>query len=480
VSGVVTVIVTVILLANGFVPIESSLGRTLASTTSPQSSDAQIAATVGATMEVGHQVAVTPSTFWGLDVVTAASKGIVTDPALGSYLNATRFATFSYTSQSDQCNVTTNTQYQDDGSSVSPCGFNVASFKAWCDSKGAGCTSILTLPGENNNSREDANMASYIVHTIGFQPTYWAIGNEPSLWNHYGIPWKSWKTSDHKTPTPLAYAIDVKNAIQAVKKVDPSAKFIGIQADCECSPTWFAAVAQVDGASISAISYHTYPSAARSQSETQKQFFATLATSSNITHSYSLVRSYLDGKCKSCSTMPIFVTEYNSGPGWGPSNFAGTYQDAVFLAASTVQALLANVTTLDIFYLQTYETSMVDSWALMNQQNTVGPEGVLYEDLLSHMETGHAMAVKIVTTTGNVWAVMTSDGSKESLLVVNANITQSIDLNLNHALKIGSGTSQTYYQWHSGENVPSSTKTTSLPGSFTIPSEGILLIDWTS
>jgi hypothetical protein len=477
---VVAVIVTVTLLANGFIPLESSMGRAPASIAAPQSSNAQIAGSVAATLKAGGQVAVTPSTFWGLVTVTAASKGIVTDPALGSFLNATPFTTYSYTSQSDQCNITSSVLYKDDGSTVSPCGFNVASFKAWCDSKGAECTSILTLPGENNNSGEDANMASYIVKTIGFQPTYWAFGNEPSLWKHYGIPWKSWKTTDDKTPTPLAYAIDVKNAIAAVKKVDPSAKFIGIQADCQCSPTWFAAVGKIDGSSISAISYHTYPSAARSQTETPTQFFATLSTKSNITYSYSLVRGYLAGNCKSCGAMPIFVTEYNSGPGWGPSNYAGTYQDAVFLAASTVQALLANVTMLDVFYLQTYETSMVNSWALMNRQDTVGPEGILYEDLLSHMETGHVMAVNIVTTTGNVWGVMTSDGAKESLLVVNANVTQSIDLNLNHVLQIGWGTSQTYYQWKSGQSTPTSTKTTSLPGSFTIPSEGILMIDWTS
>src|SRR5690242_21213579 len=46
------------------------------------------------------------------------------------------------------------------------------------------------------------------------------------------------------------------------------------------------------------------------------------------------VRTAVHGLCTNCSRLPIFVNEYNAGPGWAPSNFAGSYDNAVFLARS--------------------------------------------------------------------------------------------------------------------------------------------------
>jgi hypothetical protein len=471
-TGAVSLVVLMIL-ANG------SLGGSAIPAQAPTArSGVETLGNVAATLEGGSKLADSSPTFWGVVAQTAVSRGITSDTAIGKFLNATPFVTFAYTQQSDQCNVTTNTQYQDDGSTLTPCGFDVHSFKAWCSSKGSGCVSIFTLPGENNNSGEDANIANYIVHTVGFQPTYWAIGNEPMLWKHYGIAWSSWKTTDARTPTPVAYATDLKNAIAAVKKVDTNAKFVGIEADCECSPTWFAAVGKIDGSSIAAVAYHTYPSTALLQQESATQFFAPLTSSANVTTSYATVRKALVGQCTGCGTLPIFVTEYNSGPGWVPSNYAGTYQDAVFLAGSVVQALRANVTMFDIFHLQTYQGAF--DWALMNGTDAVSPAGLLFEDLLVHLDLGVVMGVTVRTTTGNVWAVTTFHGNQETLLVVNANVTQSINLNLNHVPWVKAGSTSTIYQWSPGQSKPSVTSTTSMASSYVIPAESILMLDYTT
>jgi hypothetical protein len=463
----------ILLLTAGDPPLGASV-----SGSSPMGATAFAPSVLNATLESGPKLANTSPLFWGVVAQTAQSRGIVSNPSIGRYLNATPFVTFAYTMQSDQCNVTKGVVYQDNGQTISPCGFNVTAFKAWCSSKGSGCTSIFTLPGENNNSGEDANIAHYIVHTVGFQPTFWAIGNEPMLWTHYGIPWTQWKVTDSKTPSPVAYAIDVKNAIAAVKGVDPGAKFLGIEADCECSPTWFAAVAHIDGSQIAGVAYHTYPSTALQPSESASQFFAPLASASNITTSYATVRRALIGQCAACATLPIFVTEYNSGPGWVPSNFAGHFQNAVFLAASVAQALRANVTVFNVFNLQTYQSPF--NWSLMNGTGAVGPSGALFRDLLSHLHLGVVMGVSIRTSVGNVWAVTTFRGNSESLLIVNANTSRAIDLNLNHVPWVKAGTTSTIRQWCRGESQPVVSTVSALPGSFVVPPEGILLLDYTT
>jgi hypothetical protein len=430
-----------------------------------------------AALQSGPQVAVTSPTFWGVVAQTAASRGITNDPAIGAFLNATPFQVFSYSPQADQCNITTETFYTGAGGSIHPCGYNLTEFKSWCDARGSTCTSIVTLPGENNDSSEDAYVASWIVNTVGFQPTYWAVGNEPSLWTHYGEPWSQWTSKDANRATPIAYAVDVRNAIHAVQKVDPKGHFLGIEADCQCSPAWFAAVGAVDGGLIAGIAYHTYPSQTGTTNDTLQELFEPLVDK-NITTSYALVRSDFSQACSRCATLPIFVTEYNSGPGWAPSQWAGKFPDAVFLAASVTQALRANLTAFDVYYLQSDQAT--DGWGMINNANLLGPEGILYKAILDHLASGRVLGVRVSTTVGNVWAVETVDGKQSSLLVVNANLSRGIDLALGSVVAPAPLSISTSYQWAPALPVPLVTPTALLPNSFVVPVEGILLIDWTT
>jgi hypothetical protein len=438
---------------------------------------APLAGPVAATLERGPVGGVSSSTFWGVVAQTSTRTGIATDRALGGFLNDTPITWFEYTQQTDQCNITSNTLYGNGGAALGGCGFDIASMKSWCSSRGPSCNTILLLPGENNNSGEDADMANYIVHTLHFQPSYFAIGNEPELWTHYGIPWGHWKLSDASTPTPLAYAVDVRAAIHAVRLVDAAAQFIGIEADCACGASWFADVAHVDGPLIGAIAYHTYPSATRKTLVTAGQFFSVLASSQNLTASYASVRADLAGQCSQCATIPVFVAEYNSGPGFAPSNLAGTWSDAVFLAASVVQAIRANVSMFSTFNLQNGGTTF--GWSMLNVLNGLAPEGVLYEKVLSRLAMGTFRDVSIQTANGNVWAVVVGNQGARSLMVVNANATHAIDLDLNNALTVGPGSTPTTYQWSGAPLGPTDTRG-ALAGSYMIPAQGLLLIDFSN
>lgn len=445
------------------------LGSTL-----PRGSMSAVPVAVG----LGPQVAQTPSTFWGVVVQTRNATGITQLPVLGALINSTPFEWFSYTLDTDQCNLSADVFYSNNGTPSAPCPFSVPAFITWCDSRAPRCQSILKLPGENNNSAEDAYYANYIVHTLGFQPSYWTIGNEPMLWTHYDLPWSEWRTTDHSVPTPIAYAYDVKAAIAAVRQVDPAGRFIGIESDCECSGNYISAVAAVDGANISAIGYHTYPSTALQTYETLSEFFAPLTSKYNITTSYATVRNAVTPECATCGSLPILVTEYDSGPGRGATNWAGTYYDAAFLAASVVQALLDNVTMFLVYNLQSTGPPNASTlgWGLVQFDGIIGPEGLLYSLLLSHFATGSVYATSLATTAGNVWSVLSENATTRSFLFVNANVTEPVVLSLGGVGSALGGGEWTSYAWQPGIPAPvygyGPGRTTR-----TVPPMGMLLID---
>jgi hypothetical protein len=461
----------------------AALGN-LASPSSPVADSGAVLATgsgsvINGTLEYGAKIALTAPTFWGVVATTAQSTGISTDAALGQYLNASPFVSFSYTEDSDQCNVTTNTLWSDSGVPSVGCPLSFSAFKAWCDSRGPTCVSIVDLPGENNNSAEDANIANYIVHVIGFQPTYWGLGDEPELWTHYGIPWSQWRSTDNSTASAVAYAVDLRGAIAAVAPVDPAAKWIGIQSDCgECSLKYIQTVAKVIGTSVQAFAFHIYPSV-RLQNVTQAQFFSALTSKTNLTNAYTKVRQNITKGCPSCASLPIFVTEYNSGPGWGPTNYAGTYQDAVFLAASMVQGLRVNASMIDIYNLQTTQPTF--AWAMLNVTNALSPEAVLYEQLFEHLRMGWVLGTTVRTSLPGVYDVETyvPHSSARSLLIVNTNQTRSLKLHLAKGIVVAPGSTSTIYAWNQSSDAPVPSSVRSMPSYFVVPPEGILMIDFT-
>jgi hypothetical protein len=427
---------------------------------------------VPSSLTVGPRVAVTPSTFWSVDAQTACASCISTNHSVKGFLASTPITWVRYGQGVDECNASANLLYDPNGTSSAGCGFDLASLKTWCDSLTPHCGTVIGLPGENNNSHEDAAIAKWIVKTVGLQPNFWSIGNEPTGWTHYGIPWSSWKSSNDRSPSPLAYAFDVKAAIAAVSAVDPGAKFIGIEAACSCNSQWFQDVARIDGGSLAAVAFHNYPSSF-STTETLPQFFAPLGSSGNVTASVAAVRAAVVAGCSACRTLPIFVNEYNAGPGWAPSNFGGTYANAVFLGASVAQALAANVTQFTVYNLESESTTGY-GFSLMDSHGTVGPTGVLFSGLLRHLAVGSVYSAALSAHVGNVWAVVTSNATTRSLLVVNANLSHSVHLS------IGLGTVGSWlgvaYHWSPALNQPAASSGTLL-GSYTIPPEGFLLLD---
>jgi hypothetical protein len=434
--------------------------------------DLSASATAGVQLSKGPLVAQTPSTFWSLDLQTNISNGVWTDPTVRSFLNQSPFNWVRYGELTEECNITSNTLYAPNGTVVTGgCLYNLTAFKQWCWSRTPHCHAVLPLPGENNNSGEDAYIAKWIVRTIGFQPDYWSVGNEPTGWKHYGIPWTNWSPSDNSTPTPLAYAMDLKAAITAVRAVDPAARFMGLEAACACEkPIWYQEIIRVVGARIGAIGYHSYPWGG-SYNETLNQFYGALGSTTNITNTYARVRADIADRCARCDTLPIFLHEYNAGPGAGHTNFSGGYANAVFLAASVTQALRANVTQFTIFNLQSNTSTF--GYAMINRTDSVGPTGILFETVLNHLVRGRVYGDQIHTMIPGIWSALTVGAGRATLLVVNTNLTQNLTIATKGLFTPGSNSST--IAWNPGHRFPVTT-VRHLLAAYTIGPQGILLV----
>jgi hypothetical protein len=379
----------------------------------------------------------------------------------------------------DECNVTSNTGWAAGASGgvvTGGCGYSIPSFKAWCYSTTPHCLSIIDLAGENNNSLEDANMANYIVHTVGFQPTYFSIGNEPSGWCYYGLPWTAWVSgAPCRQPTPLAYAWDVKNAITAVKAVDPSAQFIGIEEAWCPDSSYIPAVAKLDGNSIAAIACHAYPGPI--WAPTTAQYFDPLdSAKNNLEYYYAEVRAHITGLCSSCSTMPIQIGEYNGGPSTGtPAAQDREYDGSVFVAASVAQALDVGYSSFQYFNLQGGSGCI---YCLLNSKNVESPAAILYSKVLTSLGSGDAYDTTVSSSLyTNLWATLVYNPTTAagSLLFVNANLTNTVSFALPSPY-LTAGASGTVISWNSSSTYPVTTAYASLPSQFSVPPLSTFLV----
>lgn len=425
-----------------------------------------------------------PAQFWAVAGHTAVTNGLVSDPALRSFLAASPIRLMRYGAGADDCNITTDTAYAPTGGGAGRCAFNVSALQSWCTSVRPTCSSILELPGENNDSAEDAYIASWIVHTVGFHPTYWAFGNEPGAWLHYGIPWSAWSSTDNSTPTPLAYAVDVRNGISAVKAVDPGARFVGIEAAGLRDAPWLTALAEVDGPELQAYAYHLYPFPPQDLDvpPTLGQLYAELDGPTNISSTYQSAIAAIRLGCPGCAAPTVQIGEYNVGPtnsetGTYPS-LASEYPGAVFMAGSIAQALSADVPVFTVFDLQSGATSF--GYSMLNSNDALDPVGVLYSQVLPYF-AGAAIENVSVAGATDTWSVLlatnSTSGTRLSLLVANAQVGNAVALN--DTSVFGGSAFGTLVQWAPGLADPTIRSGVAIPSILTLPPQGILLVNVT-
>ncbi|MGC2288347.1 MAG: hypothetical protein WA688_00620, partial [Thermoplasmata archaeon] len=290
--------------------------------------------------------------------------------------------------------------------------------------------------------------ASYVVDTLHYQPAYWEIGNDPSGWTHFGVAWSNWGTAGGGNTTPAPFAALVHAYITAVQAVDPSAKFLALGAGLggkNYAKGWVEELASVDGHALSGISVHSYIEGGPSN-PTDAELFANLGGFYSLPAQVTADRQYIADACSTCSQLQVFVTEINAAE-VSPYNallpsFAGT----LYLAAETVQGLNLQVASLDWF---AYDSHFSGSWS-------TGPEKwqmqyYLFSDIMTHLKSDKLPTT--VTGPSTLYGMATYGHTGLSLLLVNVNTTNPVQVNLS-AAGFSPSDALTQYLWVNGTPLP--------------------------
>ena len=426
-------------------------------------------ATVAEGAVLGHHLA---SPFIAA-VFTASTPSTAVMAAVGSFFNTTPITWFRFGGNGEAYDPTTQTLY------VPPAGggtyvptsdqlWNFTWFKSWCESRTPRCAWLGYLPGELNDTSAAVHAAQWYHEVLGFVPTEWQLSNEPELWNHYGENFTQWSTTDNSTPTGPAYATMAREYVNAVHALYPSDQFVGIEAACAtCDPSRVIDTARAVGPGLAALAYHSYPTAPTSTSDLGA-FYGTLAGSQGIPATVAGFRSLYAAVCGTCQALPAQIGEYQAGPPTGFSPFAAGYPGAVFLGASVIEALQANVSTFTVFNSISlfYATSHAPT-----------PEGLLYQRILANLTMGDDIAVTLGPgAPSGTYALLIQNGSRESFLVVNTNLTSDLTLTFPASgFPIGGVGSE--WTWSPATALPLAHRAIYLPSSYDVPPQGILLLN---
>jgi hypothetical protein len=384
-----------------------------------------------------------PAGFWGANVRPYYPLDSVTSAAF----NATPLTTLRWPggATGDEYNYTANRLYNNNGSYYVP-PTNESDFIAFCRS--VQCDAILQLPGEIDDPSTAAYYVSYTVHTLHFTPAYWEIGNEPALWTHFGIAWTRWTTTQALNATPGSYAAVVHSYIAAIRAVDPQASFIGLSGvgtGGYHETTWIRATVALNGPNLSAVAIHVYPAggSTTTASPTAATFYASLLGNGGLAARIPADRLAIRAGCPTCGPIRLLVTELGSGTQGGPySRYMGGYADMVYLSAEIAQAVSLVIPSTDIFAWQsTYNGSLLS--ANGSETRIFG----LYATLFGHLPS-EVLNCSIAGAPPGVFSAATrsSNSSAYALLVVNTNLTASVQFDLTGSgfPVLGGGTAWTW------------------------------------
>ncbi len=312
----------------------------------------------------------------------------------------------------------------------------------------------------------------YVEQTLGFHPSYWEIGNEPTAWTHFAIPWDRWSTSDNSTPTPLEYAQMVQKYVLAVRSVDPTAQILGIQSDAG-SPfrsAWFTTLMEIDGPNLSAVAYHSYTGGVGVPGETLPQFFATLSQLGSFPLNYPLTRATVGVACPGCTTR-VFVGEYNSARYGNLTGYASSYPEAPYIAAGLTEGLEENASQVTFYGLQPGGAA-----GLLDAKDQPLPVYYDYATFFQNLALPWVHNASAVGGPGGVYALVAHNTTGASDLIVDTNDEVGLTLSFGAGTAI-EGLAQVYL-FAPGLAVPTVTSMTLNSSSVVkVPPEGILMIN---
>jgi hypothetical protein len=357
-----------------------------------------------------------------------------------------------------------------------------AQFVAACRS--ISCHAIFTVPGEINDPQFAAYEVWYTEQVLHFYPAYWEVGNEPFKWGHFNESWPLWNTTTTPGPSPFVYATIVHAYIAAMRGVDPTLQFIGLPGTghgTNPDEPWLNATISINGPNLSAVAIHDYPGESGPTNATLAGFYASLTK----VKTYMVTRIAADERqvrlsianisCSTCS-IQFLVDEFGAGTGggtWEP--FMHSYAEIPYIASELLMMSESNVTHADLFELRSgYNGSLFTGVGLPF------PLDSLYSKVLPHYDT-LPLNTSLSGPPGGVFAGVSRSPNANSmtLLAVNTNITQAVQLNVAGNVFPSGGTYQEWKESNSSaypNGVVTETVGVHSNASWVIPPLGVILV----
>jgi hypothetical protein len=377
------------------------------------------ASSTGATLAVSSTGFVESPTFWSIAMDGAPNPD---QPFIRALLNETPVKSLRYgAAWADETDWEKNCYYA--GTIVGQCEKSqesVVDFGNLCKATGDEC--ILGVPAEIDSVSVLASEVNWLkTQTGGWLPTCFSIGDEPTKWTHYGIPWTSWKATDDSTVTASQYASLVERYTDTLRHIDPGACIVGVEsanafpgASTTFITTFFTAVAsQVPN--VTSLDFHIYPGG--------KGLGISATTLLGYRNLTGLAWDYNSVAKPNASGIPVNVDEF--APCMSASltetcPFIDTYAYAAFASADYVQALASGIPRLDFYRL--YGTG---SNSLVNSVSGAKVPMFYLLSMLQNMSIASVHPVSVIGANPDVFAVEGIQNSSErTMLISNANATQ--------------------------------------------------------
>jgi hypothetical protein len=413
-----------------------------------------------------------PSAFWGVDVEPTQRFNSQDAAAVGA--TPVTYIRFPGGALGEEFNYTSGVITAPNGAQTKA-DTSTAEFVAAC--KTIGCHAILQIPTEIDNTHAAAYYVSYVVHTLGYQPAFWEIGNDPAAWTHFDVPWSEWKTKGGGNVTPLPYANLVHTYIAAILKVDPSAKFLALgsgMGDLQNGvPTyakpWVEELAKVDGSELAGVSVHSYIQGKTPSDPTDADLFANLRGIYSIPDEVAADRADIKAGCSSCTNMNVYITEDNAAEDNSYTNLLTSFAGTLYLAAETTQALSLQVPNVDWFC---YHCGFAGAWS----QNTLKwqKQYYLFSDLATQLKSETLPTTVSGPSTLYGIATYSSSGGL-ALMLVNVDTSATVTVNIANSGFVIDRSGVTEYSWVNGASLPSKS-TVTLSSTVKVPALSILLL----
>jgi hypothetical protein len=390
----------------------------------------------------------TPWTFWGVNV--AAVQQFTKTDASSVAQTPVNFLRYPGGLLGEELNFTSDVVTNNNGA-TQKASTSVAAFVAACRS--IGCHAIVQLPVEIDQPQTAAYYARYVVHTLGFQPAYWELGNAAPGYKHFGVPWSKWGRERGEGMNPTLFADTVARYITAVKAVDSGARFLAFGSGMgatDYAKQWIEEIVAVDGHRLSGISLHSYYIGSVPKDPTWSDLFANLNGYYSLPKQMAADRGFIRDTCATCH-LKVFVTEANAAENNRYDSLLSTFAGTLYLAADATQALNLRINNVDWFC---YDAHYPGAWRVDNHYQM---QYTLFAKMLTQLKG--KVVPSTVSGPSTFYAVATYGFSGLALLMVNLATGKYVNVDLAKAGFV-LGSKVDVSQWVNGASHPESTTRT--------------------